>query len=94
MATGTGYISRPTLYGQVYPDEDVGWVSTTGFPAHKLDGTKINVGMGSAVDISFDTKLYFVGSKDFGGDFIGDNPAVGEEIRQLGRFDIVRYTPP
>jgi hypothetical protein len=94
MATGTGYISRPTLYGQVYPDEDVGWVSTTGFPAHKLDGTKINVGMGSAVDISFDTKLYFVGSKDFGGDFIGDNPAVGEEIIQLGRFDIVRYTPP
>jgi hypothetical protein len=94
MATGTGYISRPTLYGQVYPGEDVGWVSTTGFPAHKLDGTKLNVGMGSAVDISFDTKLYFVGSKDFGGDFIGDNPAVGEEIIQLGRFDIVRYTPP
>ena len=91
MASGTGYISRPTLYGQVYPNEDVSWVSTPGSAAHKLDGNQFNVGMGSAVDISFDTKLYFVGSKDFGGHFIGDN--VADSI-SLGRFDIIRYTPP
>lgn len=91
MASGTGYISRPTLYGQVYPNEDVSWVSTPGSAAHKLDGNQFNVGMGSAVDISFDTKLYFIGSKDFGGHFIGDN--VADSI-SLGRFDILRYTPP
>uniref|UniRef100_A0AAU7YR56 Peptidase S74 domain-containing protein n=1 Tax=Micromonas commoda virus TaxID=3057169 RepID=A0AAU7YR56_9PHYC len=91
MASGTGYISRPTLYGQVYPNEDVSWVSTPGSAAHKLDGNQFNVGMGSAIDISFDTKIYFVGSKDFGGHFIGDN--IADSI-SLGRFDILRYTPP